>query len=89
MAKNPTGLPTYRTCAAVLERKNDSGLALAGWTVARAALVMPGFLLVGNDLKRSVVGSLIVSSAMSALVLFRVFNAKYDADMKHYAKNRR
>jgi len=62
-------LPTYQSAAAVLERKNGAGLRLAGWTVARSALIAAGVMLAGVPVKKAVVGGLIASVLISTLAV--------------------
>jgi hypothetical protein len=69
-------LPTYRTAAAVLERKTGSGLKLAGWTVARTILIAPPMQLVGVPAKQAWLGAGLASGLISMLTLLRVFNGK-------------
>ena len=68
-------LPTYATAAEVLERRNGSGLRLAGWTIARTALIFPPLLVVGIDWKRAAAGALVASSLISAFTLLRIAEA--------------
>ena len=71
-------LPTYRTIADVLEKKNGSGIRLVGWTIARTGMILPFFLLVGVEPKKAIAGSALASTAISVLTLVRVYNAAYD-----------
>lgn len=68
-------LPTYRTAADVLEKKNGSGWRLAGWTVARTVLILPPFLLVGVPAKKAIMGALGASLLISFFTLIRIANA--------------
>lgn len=77
MARTTLALPTYRTAADVLEKKNGSGLRLVGWTLARTVLIAPPMQLVGVDGKRAWGGGLIASSLISLFTLLRIYNAKY------------
>ena len=78
MSDKPT-LPTYQTIAATLEGKTGSGLALLGWTIARAALIAPPFMLIGVEPKRAVAGAVLASSLISAFAMARIYNAGYEA----------
>ena len=69
-------LPTYRAAAAVLEREPGGIPAELGWTVVRAAIVAPGFLLVGVRGWKVVWGALLSSSLVTAVVLARLYGAR-------------
>lgn len=71
---NPS-LPTYRTAADVLEKKNGSGIRLAGWTVARTFLIFPPFLLIGVPWKKALLGAAGASLLISFFTLIRISNA--------------
>jgi len=88
-AEGEPKLPTYKTVAEVLERKNGSGIRLVGWTVARTFLIMPGVLAVGVDPKKAFVGSLISSSLISVLTLVRIYNAGFEEDAARWAQMKR
>lgn len=80
----PTGsasLPTYHTAADVLEKKNGSGLRLAGWTVARSFLIIPPFLAVGVEPKKAVAGGAIASVMISVFTLMRIYNAGFEQEL--------
>lgn len=76
--KKPT-LPTYQTIAATLEGKTGSGVALLGWTIARAALIAPPFMLVGVEPKKALGGALLASSLISVFAMARIYNAASEA----------
>lgn len=61
--------PTYATVAEVLEQKNGSGWRLLGWTALRAALILPGFLLMDVPPRKAVLGSLASSVMITSLAL--------------------
>ena len=65
-------LPTYRTIADVLEKKNGSGVRLVGWTLARTLLIAVPMLAVGVPRDKALKGSLLASAAISALTIFRL-----------------
>lgn len=75
MSRQPK-LPTYRTAARVLEGEKGSGMALAGWTVARAFLIAPPFMIVGVPVRQAFAGAAFASTLISVLTLARVFNAR-------------
>jgi hypothetical protein len=72
-------LPTYQTIAATLEGKTGSGLALVGWTIARAALIAPPFMLIGVEPKKALAGAVLASSMISVFALARIYNASQEA----------
>lgn len=78
-------LPTYRTIAAVLEKKTGSGIRLAGWTVARTALIFPFMMLAGAPTKKALLWSVIASCAISSLALLRLQNAEYELNRDYLA----
>jgi hypothetical protein len=88
-AEGEPKLPTYRTIADVLEKKNGSGIRLAGWTVARTFLIMPGMLAVGVSPKKAFVGSILSSSLISMLALIRIYNAGFAEDAERWARMKR
>jgi hypothetical protein len=67
-------LPTYRTAASFLERKNGSGFALAGWTIARTLLIAPPMLIVGVPATQAWVGAGLSSALISGFTLLRILN---------------
>lgn len=69
-------LPTYRTVAAVLERKTGSGVKLFGWTLARTLLIAPPMQLVGVPAKQAWLGAAVASGLISSLTLLRIFNGR-------------
>jgi len=71
MTLGQTALPTYESIAKIISEEGNSGTALAGWTVARSLLIIPGVRLVGVPMGQAVVGSVIASSTISALALLR------------------
>ncbi len=71
-------LPTYKTAAEVLERKNGSGWRLVGWTIARTLLIAPPMIAVGVKPSKAIWGALLASGMISALTLCRVNNAGRD-----------
>lgn len=66
-------LPTYRTVADFLEKKNGSGLRLLGWTIARTALIAPPFILIGIPPKKAFLGAVLASCLISSLTLLRIW----------------
>ncbi len=82
-------LPTYQTIADVLEKKNGSGLRLAGWTVARTFMIMPGMLAVGISPKKAFLGSLLSSSLISVFALVRIYNAGFREDAEQWTQMKR
>jgi hypothetical protein len=68
-------LPTYLSAAETLERKNGSGLRLAGWTVARMIMIGPPMMMVGVPAKQAFLGAGIASGLISVFTLLRIFNA--------------
>jgi hypothetical protein len=66
--------PTYRNAAGILERRTGSGLALAGWTVARSGLIFVPLVAVGVEPKRALAGSLLASSIISFIAYIRIAN---------------
>lgn len=68
-------LPTYRTAADVLEKKNGSGLRLVGWTVARTVMIAPPMMLVGVPWKKAVLGAFAASIFISMFTVLRIYNA--------------
>jgi hypothetical protein len=75
MATARPQLPTYLSAAETLERKNGSGLRLAGWTVARTIMIGPPMMMVGVPAKQAFVGAAIASTLISVFTLMRIFNA--------------
>lgn len=69
-------LPTYATVADVLEKKNGSGLRLAGWTVARTAMIAPPMLAVGVPVRQALAGSALASCLISLFTLLRIKGAR-------------
>lgn len=84
-------LPTYKTAARVLEEEKGSGLALAGWTVARTLLIAPPMMIVGVPVKQAFAGAALASALISTFTLLRLFNAKQTgmAGLKHAPRRRR
>ena len=74
-AQTPS-LPTYHTVADVLEKKNGSGLRLAGWTVARTLMIAPPFMLVGVPAKKAFAGAALSSLLISLFTLIRIDDAR-------------
>jgi len=68
-------LPTYSTVADVLEKKNGSGIRLAGWTLARTLLIGTPMMVVGVPPKQAFGGALLASALISVLTLERIGNA--------------
>lgn len=68
-------LPTYLSAAEVLEKKNGSGLRLAGWTVARTIMIGPPMMAVGVPAKQAFLGAALASTLISVFTLLRIFNA--------------
>lgn len=68
-------LPTYATVADVLEKKNGSGLRLAGWTVARMLMIAPPMMLVGVPAAIAFKGAAISSGLISLFTMIRIHNA--------------
>jgi hypothetical protein len=87
-------LPTYATIADVLEKKNGSGIRLAGWTVARTVLIAPWFRLVGVPWRKAFLGAAIASVAISVFTMLRIASAEYELnrnylDQRRWLKQRR
>lgn len=74
-AVSEPALPTYKTTAAILERKKGSGLALVGWTVARTLLIAPPMMLFGIPAWQAFAGAAASSVLISLFTLLRIFNA--------------
>jgi hypothetical protein len=68
-------LPTYLSAAETLERKNGSGLRLAGWTLARTLMIAPPMMIVGIPVKQAFLGATLASMMISTFTLLRIFNA--------------
>lgn len=81
-------LPTYSTIADVLEKKNGSGIRLAGWTVARTALIAPFMMIVGVPAKKAFAGAAIASAAISIFTLIRIYNAEYEVSREYLSQRR-
>ena len=64
-------LPTYDTIAEVMSDEYGSGLRLAYWTVGRSVLMVPGLRMVDVPWKQALAGSLVASTFMSSLALWR------------------
>lgn len=75
MALREAPVPTYRTAADVLARKNGSGLRLAGWTVLRTLLIAPPMLLVGVPARQAWLGAGISSMFISTLAMLKIFDS--------------
>lgn len=73
-------LPTYQAVADVLEKKNGSGMRLAGWTLARTVMITPPLLVVGIPWRKAIVGGLLASGLISLFTLLRIRAAKAEAD---------
>lgn len=69
-------LPTYKTAAAFLERKNGTGLKMLGWTAARTLMIAPPMILVGVSAKRAFAGAALASALISVFALLRLYDAK-------------
>lgn len=78
MSEQRASLPTYRTIADVLEKKNGSGLRLLGWTLARAGLIAVPLWVVNIPTKKVIAGALLSSALISTLTLVRIYNAGYE-----------
>lgn len=76
---NGAALPTYATVADALEKKNGSGVRLAGWTVARTLLIAPPMMAVGVEPKRAFLGAFLGSALISVFTLLRIYNAEFEA----------
>lgn len=68
-------LPTYKTSAALLERKKGSGMALIGWTAARTLLIAPPLMLFGIPAWQAFAGATAASVLISLFTVLRIFNA--------------
>jgi hypothetical protein len=88
VASTKPALPTYATVADVLEKKNGSGIRLAGWTVARTVLIAPWFRLVGVPWKQAFGGALIASCVISVFTLMRISNAEYEINRDYLSRRR-
>jgi hypothetical protein len=73
-------LPTYRTVADVLEKKNGSGIRLAGWTIARTLMIAPPFLAVGVPARKAFAGAVLASGLISIFTLLRIYNANFEME---------
>jgi hypothetical protein len=69
-------LPSYRAAAAVLEQRPGGIPAEICWTVARAAIITPGFLAVGVRGWKVVWGALLSSAVITGVVLVRIYGAR-------------
>jgi len=69
-------LPTYHTAARVLEGQKGSGLKLAGWTIARTAMIAPPMMIVGVDAKRAFLGATFASVLISLFTVLRLHSAR-------------
>lgn len=74
-AASDTALPTYKTSAALLERKKGSGIALVGWTVARTLMIAPPMMLFGVPAWQAWAGATAASVLISLFTVLRIFNA--------------
>lgn len=74
MATAAPALPTYRSAARFLERKNGEGLKLLGWTAARTIMIAPPFMLLGLSAKTAFTGALIASALISLFAVLRLYN---------------
>jgi hypothetical protein len=72
-------LPTYATVADVLEKKNGSGIRLAGWTVARVAMIAPPMMVVGVPVRQAIGGSALASVLISIFTMLRISSARDEA----------
>jgi hypothetical protein len=79
LADGLPAIPSYDAAADFLAKKNGSGLRLLGWTIARALLIAPPFMIIGVPPKKAVAGSLLASSAISIFVLMRIKRAADEA----------
>lgn len=70
-----TALPTYKSAASFLERKNGAGLKLLGWTFARTLMIAPPMMLVGVSAKRAWGGALLASGLISLFAVLRLYDA--------------
>jgi hypothetical protein len=68
-------LPTYATVADVLEKKNGSGLRLAGWTIARMIMIAPPMMLVGVPAAIAFKGAALSSGLISLFTMIRIHHA--------------
>lgn len=76
-------LPTYRTIADVLEKKNGSGIRLLGWTVARTIMIAPPMRIVGVPWKTAFAGALLSSAFISVFAMIRIYNAEYELSREY------
>lgn len=81
-------LPTYRTIAAVLEKKTGSGIRLVGWTFARAVLIAPPMRVVGVPWKKAIGGALLASTGISLFAMLRIYNAEYEVSRDYFDTRR-
>ena len=68
-------LPTYATVADVLEKKNGSGWRLAGWTIARIAMIAPPMMIVGVPTALALKGAALSSGLISIFTMIRIHHA--------------
>ena len=80
------GLPTYNTIADAMSEESGAGVRLAGWTVGRAVLLVPGLRLAGIPWTQTLAGSMFASTTISALSVLRFSHvARKDVPMKALA----
>lgn len=79
-SKTPA-LPTYKTVADYLEKKNGAGIRLFGWTIARSFLIAPPMMLVGVPPKKAFLGAFLASGLISLFTLMRIQNAGVEAQL--------
>lgn len=90
-------LPTYKSVAALLERKTGSGLKLFGWTVARTILIAPPMWAAGRALdgrvdgftaiswRQAFIGAGIASALISSLAVLRVAKTENQMAKNYFA----
>lgn len=82
-------LPTYKTVANFLEKKNGSGIRLFGWTIARSFLIAPPMMVVGVPPKKAFLGAFLASGLISLFTLLRIQSASEQALADHYRSRAR
>jgi len=84
--KGARALPTYNSIADAMSEENGAGIRLAGWTVGRAVLIVPGLRLAGIPWTQTLAGSMFASTTISALSVLRFSHvARKDVPMKALA----
>jgi len=82
-------LPTYKSVAALLERKTGSGVKLLGWTIARTILIAPPMRLVGVPWTKAFLGAALASMMISSLAVARVYRAEGELASAYFKSRKR